>query len=85
MSLTSAATGPRSSSGWARIAATTRVPPSSRGSCAEQRARSARACSANVGTPQPSIGDGTSAGGHAGGGGDLLEQLPLQRVRRRSR
>ena len=54
VSITSAATGPRSSSGCRRIARTTRSPPSS----AARRVRALAATSsdaANVGTPQPSI------------------------------
>ena len=81
MSLTSAATGPRSSSGRARIAATTRVPPSSRGSAAKrvgaalERQRERRDTAAVD-------RDRHVRHGHAGGGGDLLEQFPLQGVLR---
>ena len=81
MSLTSAATGPRSSSGWARIAATTRVPPSSRGSWREsmgaalERQRERRDTAAVD-------RDRHLRRGHAGGGGDLLQQFPLQGVLR---
>ena len=79
MRRTSAATGPRSSSGCARIARTTRSPPSrERSRVNEWAARSS--VMPNVGTPQPSTAIGIDDGSTLGCRGDLPTHGLLARV-----